>query len=205
MEAGSAIARSSIDRVVVATEDDPLLRDLVAPWVNEAIPAGELGLPAADAAGDTFSASAALKARAAARAAGLPAFAGDSGLVVHALGGAPGVWSARWARSGAAFERSLAKIHDAVGERLDDEPTAALVFAVALAWPDGYSEALEARLDGRVLRRPAAGKPVGWGAVFVPHGHDVPLCDLPEALRRELDPRARVVRRLADAWLRGAA
>src|ERR1700743_3802297 len=87
-------------QIVIATHNPGKLaemRELLAPYGIAAVSAGELGLPEPDETGDTFRANAAIKAIAAAKAAQLPAFADDSGLVVDALDGAPGIYSARWA------------------------------------------------------------------------------------------------------------
>ena len=87
-------------RLVIATHNPGKLaemRELLAPHGIEAISAGELGLGEPDETGDSFEANARIKAIAAANAAQLPAFADDSGIVVEALGGAPGIFSARWA------------------------------------------------------------------------------------------------------------
>src|ERR1700761_3644923 len=107
-------------RLVIATHNPGKLaemRDLLAVYGVEAISAGELGLPEPDETGTTFRANARIKAEAAARASGLPAFADDSGLVVDALGGDPGIYSARWAGPDknfyGAMETIEQKLHDA--------------------------------------------------------------------------------------------
>jgi XTP/dITP diphosphohydrolase len=90
-------------RLVIATHNPGKLaemRELLAPHGVEAVSAGDLGLHEPEETGDTFRANAAIKAIAAAKAAQLPAFADDSGLVVDALDGAPGIYSARWAGEG---------------------------------------------------------------------------------------------------------
>src|SRR6201996_3409250 len=93
------------------------MRELLAPFKIEAISAGEMGLPEPDETGTTFRANARIKAGAAALASGLPAFADDSGLVVDALGGDPGIYSARWAGPDknfyGAMETIEQKLHDA--------------------------------------------------------------------------------------------
>ena len=94
-------------RLVIATHNPGKLaemRELLAPHGVEAVSAGELGLAEPEETGDTFRANAAIKAIAAAEIAQLPAFADDSGLVVDALDGAPGIYSARWAGEGRIIE-----------------------------------------------------------------------------------------------------
>jgi len=99
-------------KIVIATHNPGKLaemRELLAPHGVEAISAGELGLGEPDETGDTFRANAVIKAVAAARAAQLPAFADDSGLVVDALDGAPGILSARWAGPSKDFATAMAR------------------------------------------------------------------------------------------------
>src|ERR1700722_13008582 len=100
-------------RLIIATHNPGKLaemRELLAPYGIDAISAAELGLPEPDETGMTFRDNARIKAQAAAKAAGLPAFADDSGLAVDALGGAPGIYSARWAGPKKDFSRAMAEI-----------------------------------------------------------------------------------------------
>ncbi|HJK95625.1 MAG TPA: non-canonical purine NTP pyrophosphatase [Polyangiaceae bacterium LLY-WYZ-14_1] len=195
--------RAPTERVVVATDRDPELLGLVRPLVRSAVGSDELQLPGAEGAGDSFASSAALRARQIARIAGVAAFASDSGLVVDALGGAPGVRQTSHDRPvGPLVRRLYAALPEA---RIAEGLSAARVYAVALAWPDGYSEAFEARLDGRLVHPPPAEPVHTWDELFVPTGHEVPLATLPDEVRRTLDPRGRAVQRLGEAWIRGAA
>src|SRR6185436_15974212 len=109
--------------------------------------AGELGLDEPEETGDSFCANAQIKAAAAARTAGLPAFADDSGLAVDALGGAPGIYSARWAGENKDFTAAMTRIERLLQERgaiIPDKRKAHLVSALCVAWPDGHLEEVEA-------------------------------------------------------------
>ena len=100
-------------KLVIATHNPGKLaemRELLAPHGVEAVSAGELGLGEPEETGKTFVANARIKAIAAAQAAKLPAFADDSGLVVDALDGAPGIYSARWAGPTKDFAAAMAQI-----------------------------------------------------------------------------------------------
>ncbi len=153
-------------RVVIATHNPGKLREmreLLAPYGIEAVSAGELGLPEPDEPGATFLANAEIKARAAAEASGLPAFADDSGLCVDALGGEPGVTSARFAKDAGDFPSAMRKIMDMLAERGAHEPSqrrAHFVSALAIAWPDGHLETFEGKvfgfIDSRAARRASA-------------------------------------------------
>ncbi len=112
-------------RLVVATHNKGKLiemRMLLEPYGVEAVAAGELGLPEPDETGTTFAANARLKAVAAASAAQLPAFADDSGLVIDALGGQPGIHTARWAGPERDFERAMETIQSLLVARGATDP-----------------------------------------------------------------------------------
>src|SRR5882757_5369363 len=141
-------------KLVIATHNPGKLaemRELLAPHGVEAISAGELGLDEPDETGDSFGANAAIKAIAAAKAAQLPAFADDSGLVVDALDGAPGIFSARWAGPNKDFMVAMTRVERLLQERgakTPDKRKAHFVSALCVAWPDGHLAEVEARVDG---------------------------------------------------------
>src|SRR5260370_40148399 len=128
-------------QLVIATHNPGKLtemRELLAPHGVEAISAGELGLGEPEETGDNFAANARIKAVAAAKAARLPAFADDSGLVVDALDGAPGIFSARWAGPTKDFTVAMTRIERLLQERGATSParrTAHFVSALCVAWP----------------------------------------------------------------------
>jgi XTP/dITP diphosphohydrolase len=131
-------------RLVIATHNPGKLaemRELLAPHGVEAVSAGDLGLDEPEETGQTFRANAAIKAIAAAKATQLPAFADDSGLVVDALDGAPGIYSARWAGEGKDFMAAMTRIERLLQERgatTPDRRKAHFVSALCVAWPDGH-------------------------------------------------------------------
>ena len=147
-------------KLVIATHNPGKLaemRELLAPHGVEAISAGDLGLGEPDETGDTFRANAVIKAVAAAKAAQLPAFADDSGLVVDALDGAPGILSARWAGPHKDFTAAMARIERLLQERgaaTADQRRSHFVSALCVAWPDGHLEEVEARADGTLVWPP---------------------------------------------------
>ena len=161
-------------KVVIATHNSGKLvemRELLAPFGIEAVSAGELGLPEPDETGTMFSENAAIKAEAAARASGLPAFADDSGLCVTALDGAPGLFSARWAGPSKDFAVAMEKVHDAIlATGPDAGRDAHFVCALSLCWPDGHIETFEGRADGTLVWPPRGEHGFGYDAMFLPLG-----------------------------------
>src|SRR5262245_58748139 len=152
--------------VVIATHNPGKLRemrDLLAPYGIATESAGELGLPEPEENGKTFAANARIKAIAAARASGKPAFADDSGLVVDALDGDPGIHSARWAGPDKDFRAAMNRIQTLLiehGARTPEQRRAHFIAALCLAWPDGHIEEVEGRVDGGAVWPPRTGN--GW-------------------------------------------
>jgi XTP/dITP diphosphohydrolase len=169
--------------LVIATHNPGKLREmreLLAPFGIEAKSAGELGLPEPDETGTTFAENAAIKARAAAEATGLPAFADDSGLCVHALDGAPGIFSARWAGPTKDFSGAMARIARELDRRgvAEADRRAHFVSALVVAWPDGHEELFEGRIFGRLVP-PRGSLGFGYDPIFLPDGHERTFGEMP--------------------------
>lgn len=161
-------------RLVIATHNKgkvPEISALVAPYGVQPISAAELDLPEPEETGTTFIANALLKARQAADLSGLPALADDSGLCVDALGGEPGIFSARWAGSERDFKLAMQRVEDRLGAL---EPPvsrdAHFVCALALVWPDGEEVEVEGRVDGQLVWPPRGANGFGYDAMFRMHG-----------------------------------
>ncbi|MDK9695877.1 MAG: RdgB/HAM1 family non-canonical purine NTP pyrophosphatase [Siculibacillus sp.] len=160
-------------RLVVATHNQGKLaeiRDLLAPHGIEAVSAGELGLPEPEETGETFEANAAIKALAAATAAGLPALADDSGLCVAALGGQPGVHSARWAGEDKDFARAMRNVEELLADGGTGDRRAHFVAALCLAWPDGHAETVRGEIHGVLVWPPRGHLGFGYDPMFLPEG-----------------------------------
>ena len=151
------------------------MRELLAPYGIEAVSAGELGLPEPEETGTTFAANARIKAQAAAKATGLPAFADDSGLAVDALDGAPGIYSARWAGPDKDFRRDGTRRGRCCASAAPTRRSSArahFVSALCVAWPDGHVEEFEGRVDGTLVWPPRGDKGFGYDPMFLPDGLD---------------------------------
>src|SRR6202140_3485652 len=163
-------------RLVIATHNPGKLaemRELLAPHGVEVIAAGEPGLGEPDETGKTFGANAKIKALAAAKSAQLPAFADDSGPVVDALNGAPGILSARWAGPNKDFTAAMTRIERLLQERGAATPAqrkAHFVSALCVAWPDDHLEQVEARADGPWVGPPRGTPGFGYDPMFMPDG-----------------------------------
>ena len=148
-------------RLVVASHNPGKVREileLVAPHGLSVVSAGELGLPEPEETGATFAQNAQLKAVAAARGAALPALADDSGIEVEALGGAPGIYSARWAGPAKDFKVAMRRVADELEARgawtAAPGPRANFTAALCLAWPDGETAIFEGKVWGHLIWPP---------------------------------------------------
>ena len=199
--------RLDADRLVIASHNDGKVReinDLVAPFGMEALSAGALGLPEPKETGTTFIANAELKALAAATASGLPALADDSGLAVDALGGNPGIYSARWAvtEDGARdFGFAMQKVEQALAAIPDAPRTARFICALTLAWPDGHMESFEGRVEGSLVWPPRGDKGFGYDPVFVPEGGDQTFAEIAPEAKHAMSHRADAFAQLMTACL----
>jgi XTP/dITP diphosphohydrolase len=174
------------------------MRALLEPLGLECVGADAAGLSVPEETGATFAANAAIKAHAASGALdGAPILADDSGLVVPALGGAPGVHTARFAAGGygAAIDR-LRLLLEALGPAADER--AELVCALCLVTADGLAHAAESRREGRLVF-PPRGEGPGFEPIFEPAGERRALAELDEHARIHAHPRAAAVAALAPA------
>jgi XTP/dITP diphosphohydrolase len=195
------VRRLTAERLVVASHNPGKIEEiaaLVAPYGIVAVGAAALGLPEPEETGDSFEANAALKANAAAGASGWPALADDSGLVVPALGGAPGIYSARWAGPDKDFARAMARVEREVAGR---DRAARFVAALALAWPDGHLEIFRGEVVGRLVWPPRGDRGFGYDPMFVPDGESLTFGELEPRLKHRISHRARAFAKLADACL----
>jgi XTP/dITP diphosphohydrolase len=200
-------------RIVAATHNGGKLReiqDLLSPYGVQAIGADALGLSEPEETGLTFRDNAVLKAEAAARASGEAALADDSGLCVEALGGAPGIYSARWAREAKDFAGAMARVEKALRSAGAPQPWRAhFISILALARPDGRLETFEGRVDGELVFPPRGDKGFGYDPIFRPDGYTRTFGEmsaeekhgLPSDGSLALSHRARAFQKLARAAL----
>lgn len=179
-------------RLVLATHNPGKvveLAELLAPHGLDVVAAGDLGLPEPEETGTTFIANAELKAIAAATASGLPALADDSGLCVDALGGAPGLYSARWAGPAKDFSVAMQRVRSEMTATAPD--TAHFICALSLAWPDRHVESVEGRVDGRIVWPPRGANGFGYDPLFLMDGRTQTFGEMPRAEKEADNHRAR--------------
>jgi len=191
------------DRLVIASHNPGKVEEistLLMPFRIAGLSAASLGIPEPEETGDTFEANAALKARAAAQASGLPALADDSGLVVPALGGAPGIYSARWAGPSKDFRTAMERVHRELGEQ---DRHARFVAALALAWPDDNLELFRGEVAGALVWPPRGERGFGYDPMFVPEGGEATFGEIEPAVKHRISHRARAFAKLVEGCCRG--
>jgi XTP/dITP diphosphohydrolase len=186
------------DRLVIASHNPGKVEEiaaLLAPFSIQAVAASSLGIPEPAETGDSFEANAALKATAAAEASGLPALSDDSGLVVPALGGAPGIYSARWAGESRDFRAAMERVHRELGDR---DRRASFVAVLALAWPDGDTELFRGEVHGKLIWPPRGDRGFGYDPIFVPLGGTETFGEMDPAKKHKISHRARAFAKLVE-------
>lgn len=158
--------------------------------------AADFSLPEPDETEDSFEGNALLKARAACRATGLPALADDSGLCVTALGGRPGIHSARWAGEPRDFGAAMTKVNDALAASGNEDRSAAFVCVLALAFPDGSHRFYEGRVAGEIVWPPRGEGGFGYDPIFRPEGETRVFAEMNQAEKTALSHRARALTKL---------
>lgn len=163
--------------IVIASHNRGKIReiqDLLGPFGFDVRSAADLGLADPEETGETFAENAVIKAEASCRACGLPALADDSGLAVEALGGAPGIHSARWAGPERDFAQAMRNIEEklqAAGAITAEKRRAHFVCVLALALPGAKTATFTGTVDGMLVWPPRGEKGFGYDPIFLPDGH----------------------------------
>ncbi len=194
-------------RLVAATHNPGKAREIEALLDGHyaVVTAGSLNLPEPDETESTFAGNALLKARHAADRSGEVALADDSGLSVAALGGAPGIFSARWAGPDKDFAHAMRRVEERLEETgaANDDPGRRAWFtsALAVAWPDGPAVVVEGRVDGALTFPPRGDRGFGYDPIFVPDGHRETFGEMDPALKDSISHRARAFAKLKAALI----
>ena len=195
--------------LLVATHNQGKLEEiaaLLAPFGIAVTSAKQHGLPEPEETGTTFIENARLKAHAAALATGLPALADDSGIEIDALGGAPGVYTADWAETGAGrdFVMAMNRAHEEL-EKIDaPEPRSArFCCTLVLAWPDGHDEVFAGVMPGRIVWPMRGDQGHGYDPIFQPDGYDQTFGEMDRWKKNEISHRADAFRKLVTIFERG--
>lgn len=195
--------------LIIASHNAGKVREIQALLIGygiECVSAATLGLAEPDETEATFIGNARLKSLAATHATGMVALSDDSGLCVDALGGDPGIYSARWAGEAKDFKAAMAEVHRRLAqmppplEGEADHPAAHFTCALSLAWPDGHTEDFEGKVFGRIVA--ARGENgFGYDAIFQPDGHKQTFGEMAADTKHAMSHRAEAFSQLVDGCL----
>jgi XTP/dITP diphosphohydrolase len=190
-------------RVVLASSNKGKLRELsalLAPLGYDVITQSSLGIDTPPETGDTFAANALLKARHAAAVSNLAALADDSGIEVDALGGRPGIYSARYAGEGASDEDNLRKMLGEMRDVPEGMRTARYQCVIAFVSTAGDPDPILAKgtWEGSLISQPRGLEGFGYDPIFIPSGFDRTAAELDPGEKNSLSHRGQALRALMD-------
>lgn len=183
-------------KLLVATHNKGKLEEIIRllePFGVAITSNAKLNLPEPEETEDNFVGNARIKAHAAAKASGLPALADDSGIVVDALDGAPGVYTADWSETpnGRDFPMAMTKVWDKLEEMNAPAPrTARFCSTLVLAWPDGHDEIFEGKIDGQCVWPMRGEEGHGYDPMFMPDGYDITFGEMDRWEKNRISHRA---------------
>jgi len=191
------------DTLVIASHNPGKIReidDLLRPYGVAPLSAGDLGISEPEETEATFAGNAQLKALHCARGGGRPALADDSGLEVHALEGAPGIYSARWAGPEKDFGMAMARVERELAAR-NGNRTANFTAALCLAWPDGETHVFEGKVYGQLVWPPRGDQGFGYDPMFLADGEALTFGEMEPLKKHAISHRARAFKLFVAACL----
>ena len=183
--------------LVIATRNQGKAKEMAAllsPYIEEIKSAADFDVPEIAETGETFMENAALKAIQTAKVTRLPALADDSGLMVPALGGRPGIHTAGWAGPDRNYELAMQRVHLELGNNPNRK--ASFVCALALAWPDGHVETVAGEAQGRLIWPTRGMSGFGYDSMFIPDGSDETFAEMKMVQKQRLSHRSAAFQRL---------
>jgi len=191
-------------QLVVASHNEGKVREikaLLGPHGIVAVSAGSLGLPEPDETGTTFAANAELKAHASAKASGHAALADDSGLCVEALGGDPGIYSARWAGPTKDFRVAMNRVHDELRHKGLKTSPAKFVCALSIALPSGEVQTFQGEVHGSLTFPPRGDHGFGYDPIFIAAGMEETFAEIDPAKKHAMSHRAKAFEKLLHSGI----
>ncbi|MDC3286960.1 RdgB/HAM1 family non-canonical purine NTP pyrophosphatase [Alphaproteobacteria bacterium] len=177
------------------------IRALLKPLRIDVVGAHEIGLIEPEETGKTFTENAELKARIAAESSGMPALADDSGMAISALGGAPGIYSARWAGPNKDFGAAVKRVNNALLMTGSSDMSCSFICVLSLAWPDGHIESFEGRVSGTAVFPPRGSHGFGYDPIFQPTGYDLTFGEMVPQDKHAMSHRAHAFSQLLEQCL----
>ncbi len=202
MEVGEKGPMTTSDAWVLASHNAGKIKELrqkLKAVGMDLLSAADCSLDEPEETESTFEGNAALKARAACEATGRVCVADDSGLSVDALGGDPGIYSARWAGEPRDFNRAMQRVHEALEEIGSADRTARFVCVIAVAHPDGRLEHYRGEVVGEIVWPPRGDAGFGYDPIFQPDGHDRTFAQMSGEEKQSMSHRGRALDLMLEA------
>ncbi len=177
------------------------IRELLAPYGVNVLSARDLNLPDVEETGKTFEENAYIKALAAAKAQNIPCFADDSGLCVDAIGGKPGVYTARYAPN-RDFNLGMDKLLKELDETNSKNRAAHFSCVIVFAQPDGSYKSFEGRVDGNIALSKTGSAGFGYDPIFIPTGFSRSFAEFTSEEKNKISHRGRALQKFV-AYLIG--
>lgn len=173
------------------------IKELLAPYGIEVLSAADAGLPDVEETGKTFEENAYIKARAAAQAKHIPCIADDSGLCVDAIGGKPGVYTARYAPN-RNFDLGMDKLLKELNDTNPQNRAAHFSCVIVIAYPDGAYRAFEGRVDGNIATQKTGKAGFGYDPIFIPTGYTRSFAEFSSEEKNKISHRGRALQKFID-------
>ncbi len=173
------------------------IKELLAPYGIEVLSAADAGLPDVEETGKTFEENAYIKARAAAQARHIPCIADDSGLCVDAIGGKPGVYTARYAPN-RDFDIGMDKLLKELNDTNPQNRAAHFSCVIVIAYPDGAYKAFEGRVDGNIATQKTGEAGFGYDPIFIPTGYTRSFAEFSSEEKNKISHRGRALQKFID-------
>lgn len=173
------------------------IKELLAPYGIEVLSAADAGLPDVEETGRTFEENAYIKARAAAQAKHIPCIADDSGLCVDAIGGKPGVYTARYAPN-RNFDLGMDKLLKELNDTNPQNRAAHFSCVIVIAYPDGAYKAFEGRVDGNIATQKTGEAGFGYDPIFIPTGYTRSFAEFSSEEKNKISHRGRALQKFID-------
>ena len=170
------------------------IRELLSPYGINVLSANDLNLPDVEETGKTFEENAYIKALSAAKEKNIPCFADDSGLCVDAMGGKPGVYTARYAPE-RNFDLGMDKLLKELEQSNSKNRAAHFACVIVLAYPDGRYKSFEGRVDGNIAPKKSGNSGFGYDPIFIPTGYDISFAEFNSAEKNKISHRGRALQK----------
>ncbi len=190
-----------MEKVILASRNKGKIKeigDILGRYDMTVVSRDDAGLPIdeVEETGETFEENSYIKAKAILDVAGVPTVADDSGLMVDALGGAPGVYSARYAGENCTYEDNNRKLLDALADVPDEKRSARFVSVITMLWPDGRKIVARGECEGRILTETRGEGGFGYDPLFVPEGYDISFGEMSPEEKNKISHRAKALMKL---------